>query len=283
MIEQSDLDILKRPFRRDEHEFIRGFVYLTEQAITDRLDEVDPAWTLEVLSITYSGENVVVLARMTVKAVSRDGVGMQKINEKAGEAEKGAATDAMKRAARLFGVGRYILDAPTEAGFDTWFTKLSDKEPPVQPAHRSAPKRERDNGSSTNPIRNPEQKRVRDWEAIRRAVAMHLSGDEKAQRAHLKNLAMQLGNAGVIGPHLTDEDVILAILADREAQDKAGRGWMNDAATMERVTAALRERHDMSVDQAVGHVGRLANYATADLFLAAVGEKVLDITQSIAF
>ena len=121
MLTTEDLTTLKRPFARADHEFIRGFVYITEEAITNRLEEVDPAWMFIVLDVTTSGDNAVVRARLGVKDVYRDGVGMQKVNEKAGEAEKGAATDALKRCARLFGVGRYLLGAPAEGPlFDDW-------------------------------------------------------------------------------------------------------------------------------------------------------------------
>lgn len=121
----EQLRILRKPFPRKDHEFIRSFVYLTEEAIATRLEEADPSWTFELLNITYNGDQCVATARMTVCGVARDGVGMQKVNEKAGEAEKGAATDALKRCARLFGVGRYLLGAPDERQFDNWLANLT--------------------------------------------------------------------------------------------------------------------------------------------------------------
>jgi hypothetical protein len=126
MLTAEDLTVLRRPFAKEDHEFIKGFVYITEKAICERIEEVDPAWQFEIYEIKRSevGEAVVSSA-LTIKGSTRYGVGMQKHNDKAGEAEKGAATDALKRAARLFGVGRYLLEAPNEQAFDRWLKSLS--------------------------------------------------------------------------------------------------------------------------------------------------------------
>lgn len=121
----EQLQILRKPFPHQDHEFIQGFVYLTEEAITTRLEEVDSAWMFELLHVANNGAFAIVTARMTVNDVFRDGIGMQKVNEKAGEAEKGAATDALKRCARLFGIGRYLLGAPKESEFAGWLANLT--------------------------------------------------------------------------------------------------------------------------------------------------------------
>lgn len=109
----EDLMILRQPFAANEHEFRGGFTYITEQAVTTRIEDVDPAWTFTHISTVIRDNQAVVTMRMTIKGVSRDGIGMQTVMEKTGEAEKGAATDALKRCARLFGVGRYLLDLPS--------------------------------------------------------------------------------------------------------------------------------------------------------------------------
>ena len=123
----EDVTTLKRKFAPGEHEFhpYTGYAYIREGAICDRIEEVDPAWTLECVSLerrTSDGSKdktmVVVTMRMTIKGVSRDGIGMADVNltktgdDEANEAEKSAATDALKRCARLFGIGRYLLDLP---------------------------------------------------------------------------------------------------------------------------------------------------------------------------
>jgi hypothetical protein len=131
MLTNDDLTILRRPFKPEEHEFNRGLVYIKEDAITTRIEEVDPNWSFEILSTMQRGNQVSITARMTINGTTRDGVGMDnvlymtdKVDPKTGEilerrshleaneAEKSAATDALKRCARLFGVGRYLLSMP---------------------------------------------------------------------------------------------------------------------------------------------------------------------------
>lgn len=107
---------LTAQFDESDHEVKDGKTYIREGAITTRLDEIDPGWTWVLLGQPIYREGVVIqTGRLTVHGVKRDGVGMEKITiSKAGaevnEAEKSAATDALKRAARLFGIGRYLLD-----------------------------------------------------------------------------------------------------------------------------------------------------------------------------
>lgn len=128
---RDDINLLSKPFRRVDHEFTRGYVYITEGAITARLDEVDPAWTFEIQQVSVRDKQGVCAGRLTVKGVTRENVGMQAIelgnnDREVGEAEKGAVTDALKRCARLFGIGRYLLDDPPkvngkdDADFNKW-------------------------------------------------------------------------------------------------------------------------------------------------------------------
>jgi hypothetical protein len=130
----QDIELLCKPFDRKDHEFTRGFVYITESAITARLDAVDPLWSFQLQQVSVRGRQAVAHARLSVNGVTRENIGMQSIefvgttDKEAGEAEKGAATDALKRCARLFGIGRYLLDAPKEgADFDRWLNTLTGK------------------------------------------------------------------------------------------------------------------------------------------------------------
>jgi hypothetical protein len=84
-------------------------VYTEEGPITERLDSVDPNWEFKILDKWADGNAATVYAQLTVCGVSRDCVGSG-TNTKPQEAQKGAATDALKRGARLFGIGRYLLD-----------------------------------------------------------------------------------------------------------------------------------------------------------------------------
>jgi hypothetical protein len=81
-------------------------LYLQHTDVQDRLEEVDPAWSCEVISEDRSGDTVYVRSRITLKGVSRENVGE-------GGDPKAAYSDALKRCAMLFGVGRYLYDSPT--------------------------------------------------------------------------------------------------------------------------------------------------------------------------
>lgn len=118
---KEDVTALTKHFRPNEHEFRNNYAYITESAVGNRLDEVDPAWSWEIINEWTRDNQAICAGRLTICGVSRDGVGMQPltiVSSKDGkvlegtEPEKSAATDALKRAARLFGIGRYLLDTP---------------------------------------------------------------------------------------------------------------------------------------------------------------------------
>src|SRR5690348_10684381 len=97
---------LKDYFPVKSHEFLNGNTYITEEAITNRLDEVDPSWQFKKLDIHRDGTTVTAVYCMVVCGVERDGVGMAVVqlskdkDREVNEAEKSAATDALKRCAR---------------------------------------------------------------------------------------------------------------------------------------------------------------------------------------
>jgi hypothetical protein len=152
---QDQVKRLTAPFAYTDHEFNpRGYVYITEEAISARLDEVDPSWEFVVTDMVRDLTSATVTGRLTVGGVTREGVGTQGIEYvkgndqaaktdavgspiEAGEVRKGAATDAFKRAARLFGIGRYLLGAPKQSDFKTWLARIGNQQPappPDQPA-----------------------------------------------------------------------------------------------------------------------------------------------------
>jgi len=153
----DDLKVLGKPFRFDQHEFLRGNVYLREGAVMDRLESVDPSLSIvsrdSVNEVIIQGNDVHIQVSVTVditlKGVTRSGIGTSnvifttKTDNKTGvvtkesisnEAVKSAFTDGLKRAARLFRVGRYLLDAPRENQFNRWLAQLSDAPTPRKPA-----------------------------------------------------------------------------------------------------------------------------------------------------
>jgi hypothetical protein len=114
---QEDLLILKAPFAKDvlgvkvqsfSKDRARAMLvlYLQHTDVMARLEEVDPAWTSEVLGEERSGDSCYVRTRLTIKGVARENVGE-------GGDPKAAYSDALKRAAMLFGVGRYLYDSST--------------------------------------------------------------------------------------------------------------------------------------------------------------------------
>src|SRR5688500_13691062 len=113
----EDLKALKAPFSKDRlgvkvqsfnRERTRAMLvlYLQHTDVQDRLEEVDPAWRCEVISEERSGDTVYVRSRITLKGVSREHGGER------GD-PKSAYSDALKRCAMLFGVGRYLYDSAT--------------------------------------------------------------------------------------------------------------------------------------------------------------------------
>jgi hypothetical protein len=142
MMTFTELDLVKLayPFPAADHSFLQGAAYISEEAIGERIEKIDPAWSFHVDEMTTLGDSVIVRATMTIRGISRSGVGGNPIqrDKKDGNgvyhelplytqadngvnAFKSAATDAFKRCARLFGIGRYILGAPKEGvTFDRW-------------------------------------------------------------------------------------------------------------------------------------------------------------------
>jgi hypothetical protein len=113
----EDIKVLKAPFAKDtlgvkvqsySKDRTRAMLvlYLQHTDVQDRLEQVDPAWTCEVTGEERAGDTVYVRTRLTLKGVSRENVGE-------GGDPKSAYSDALKRAAMLFGVGRYLYDSVT--------------------------------------------------------------------------------------------------------------------------------------------------------------------------
>ncbi|EYB68397.1 Rad52/22 double-strand break repair protein [Deinococcus phoenicis] len=86
--------------------------YVDARAVQDRLDAVCPdGWSFE-LEVIPGTAAPTVKGRLTVLGVTREDIG------EAGEGEygtlKAAASDALKRCAVQFGIGRYLYDLPKQ-------------------------------------------------------------------------------------------------------------------------------------------------------------------------
>lgn len=135
-INPEEFKRLAAPFAAKDHEFNRGFIYIEETAICARIEEVDLSWEWKTIEITRESDVAYVVGALTINGVTRYGTGQQVIQrdkegkESVGEATKGATTDTMKRAARLFGIGRYLLQCPKEvkdygAALNNWLASLN--------------------------------------------------------------------------------------------------------------------------------------------------------------
>lgn len=149
----DDIKRLSALFAAHEHEFLNGKIYIKELPVCDRLDSVDPSWEWRITKVEKTriqansadandAYQVTVYGDLTVKGVTRSGSGTATFeyglttNAKTkvtktqlyNEAEKSGDTDALKRAARRFGVGRYLLtagDSVNERNLGKWLDNLA--------------------------------------------------------------------------------------------------------------------------------------------------------------
>lgn len=88
--------------------------YIDARAVMDRLDAICPdAWSFDVEAI--AGAPVPTMrGTLTVLGVSRSDVGEGDPSSEAGRSYKAATSDALKRCAVHFGIGRYLYDLPKQ-------------------------------------------------------------------------------------------------------------------------------------------------------------------------
>jgi hypothetical protein len=91
---------------RDSSGEERWVDYIEWYTAADILDRVCPDWSHEVRDIAVIGDLVAVTAAITIKGVTRCGVGVDSALDERGI--KGAEHDALKRAAVKFGLARYL-------------------------------------------------------------------------------------------------------------------------------------------------------------------------------
>jgi hypothetical protein len=91
---------------RDASGHERMIDYIDWHTAADILDEVCPDWSHEVRDIAVIGDLVAVTAAITIKGVTRCGIGVDSALDERGI--KGAEHDALKRAAVKFGLARSL-------------------------------------------------------------------------------------------------------------------------------------------------------------------------------
>jgi hypothetical protein len=143
---QVDLDKLTQPFPKEAVQKRasgggRMLDYIPGHVVIHRLnDATGNHWDMEVKDITSKeiGPNTLMMARVALTLPglgTREGLGVQMVHERGGEdLVKGCVTDALKKAATLFGVGLELYGPDYEAG-----EAARHDAPPQRPAPRSEP------------------------------------------------------------------------------------------------------------------------------------------------
>ena len=106
--------------------------YLEADPIIDRLDQVvgPSGWGLDIEAV---GDRAAI-CRLTILGVMKAGAGQIAADQKTDQPFKAAATDALKRAAVLFGIGRYLHKVQNE-----WRKPTADGARPKRGAAPKAP------------------------------------------------------------------------------------------------------------------------------------------------
>jgi len=180
------LALLKAPFKESEYGAVGGTnMYVRKPAIKDRLNEIDPGWTIsEPVFVGRDGDVVFMSATLTVCGVSRGGLGSgiiqtaRKITDKAGNEEwiavegfelareitkayKGAASDCLSRAAVWFGVGEDLHEKPNTDKAANTINRFLNRQPPSTPQQSSG---------SQPPARNGKFEDLRNEDVARRFI-----------------------------------------------------------------------------------------------------------------
>lgn len=133
------LEKLGEPFPRNAIKSREGagrkrFDYVEAHTVIHRLNTVAVAWDFRIVNVEWRSDLLIVQGELTIPGLgTRTGFGVQKVAPNAGEdLVKGASSDALKKAATLFGVALELYGPDYEAG-----------EAPVRPQSRDvAPQRD---------------------------------------------------------------------------------------------------------------------------------------------
>lgn len=90
--------------------------YLATHTVISRLNRFAGEWSWSINTIEVRGDLYVLTGTLTIPGLgSRDGIGVQRVSERGGEdLAKGCSSDALKKAATLFGVGLHLYGEDTE-------------------------------------------------------------------------------------------------------------------------------------------------------------------------
>lgn len=87
--------------------------YIEWVEVADILDRLFPKWEFTIRDVQVVGEICICVVSLTIDGVTREGIGVGEFSEMG---VKGSASDGLKRAAVLFGVGRELYRDEPDAG-----------------------------------------------------------------------------------------------------------------------------------------------------------------------
>jgi hypothetical protein len=145
------LDALSEPFPRHaikqrEGGAGRRFDYVETQTVIRRLNAVAGEWSFAIKSLELRGDLYVCVGSLTIPGLgTREGIGVQKVSDRGGEdLVKGAASDALKKSATLFGVALDLYGPDLESGEVA-------QPPQSERTHRNAPQARQDAPRAATP------------------------------------------------------------------------------------------------------------------------------------
>lgn len=116
------LDALGKPFPKNALKQRKGgggrsFTYVETHTVIHRLNSATNGWDFHIKDVQWRNDVLIVQGELTIHGLgTRSGFGVQQVVERAGEdLVKGAASDALKKCATLFGVALELYGSDYEA------------------------------------------------------------------------------------------------------------------------------------------------------------------------
>ncbi len=106
--------------------------YLETHTVIHRLNSAAKTWDWKLTQLQQQGDLLIAIGELTIPGLgTRTGIGVQKVSERGGEdLVKGASSDAMKKAATLFGVGLELYGPDYGAAMQAPARQTTSDRPP---------------------------------------------------------------------------------------------------------------------------------------------------------
>ncbi|MGI6367265.1 MAG: Rad52/Rad22 family DNA repair protein [Anaerolineae bacterium] len=195
ILDQEKLRKLAEPFREDQVRWKPQVVseggralavaYVDPRVVSERLDQVVGGdWSFRWESLGVQGDRLVVKSSLTVCGVTREDVGEHLLSEREqADPWKSAVSDALKRAAVHFGVGRYLYWLETVwCSYDTRRREFID-EPYIDGQGRvRVRRRQTESASASLETANVAERRPRGTARSRATAPLSGAGAARAQQ-----------------------------------------------------------------------------------------------------